>query len=102
MRTNLSGDLALAFIDTSQGRFAGLAEYFQTTVPGLLAAVEDEALQAEFSAANAQAIEAINQTIKWLEAKRDAAHDGFALGEERFLQMLRASEGIEITIAVDG
>ncbi len=99
MQANLTGDLALPFIETSQGRFDGLAEYFETTVPEIFSSVADEELQAEFAAANAAAVEAVKQTVEWLKAKRETAHNDFALGEERFLEMLRASEGVEITLA---
>ncbi len=99
MQANLTGDLALPFIETSQGRFDGLAEYFEATVPEIFSSVEDEELQAEFAAANAAAVEAVKQTVEWLKTKRETAHNDFALGEERFLDMLRASEGVDITLA---
>lgn len=99
MQANLTGDLALPFIETSQGRFAGLVGYLESTVPEIFSSVDDEALQAEFTSANTKAVEAVKQTTEWLDAKREAAHNDFALGEERFLGMLLASEGVKITLA---
>ena len=99
MRSNLRPPLAAPFIAMSLARFGGLVGYFETTVPEIYAGVEDESLQAEFAAANTAAVDSIKQTVEWLEGLRETAHDDFALGAERFLEMLRAAEGVEITLA---
>lgn len=98
MKSNLQPPLASPFIETSLARLGGLVGYLETTVPEIFADVHDEALQAEFAAANTAALDAVRQTIEWLEGLRETAHDDFALGEARFLQMLRAAEGVDITI----
>ena len=99
MRSNLQPPLASPFIEMSLARFGGLVEYLETTVPGIFASVEDEAQQAEFAASNAAAVEAVRSAVEWLDDLRESAHDDFALGEDRFLEMLRAMEGVEITLA---
>jgi len=99
MQSNLQPPLASPLIEMSLARFGGLVGYLETTVPGIFSSVEDEALQAEFASANAAAVDAVKQTVEWLESLRDSAHDDFALGEERFLEMLRAKEGVDITLA---
>jgi hypothetical protein len=68
-------------------------------VPGIFAAVDDEKLRAEFKAANDAAITAAKSTAAWLESLKESANDAYALGEERFLDMLRAREGVDISIA---
>ncbi len=99
MRSNLQPPLAAPFIEMSLARFGGLVSYLETTVPGIFSGVEDEALQSEFASTNAAAVESVRQIVEWLEGLRETAHDDFALGEERFLEMLRAMEGVNITLA---
>lgn len=98
MQSNLQPPLASPFIEMSLARFGGLVTYLETTVPGIFSSVEDEALQVEFATANAAAIESLKGTVAWLHGLRDTAHDDFALGAERFLEMLRAKEGVDITL----
>jgi len=98
MQSNLRPPLASPFIETSLARLGGLVTYLETTVPEIFSSVEDEALQAEFTTANAAAIESLKGTVAWLQGLRDTAHDDFALGAERFLEMLRAKEGVDITL----
>jgi hypothetical protein len=98
MKSNLRTPLASPLIEMSISRFGGLVPYMETTVPEIFSSVEDQALQAEFAVANAAAVESVRETVTWLEGLRETAHSDFALGEERFLDMLRASEGVEITI----
>ncbi len=99
MQSNLQPPLASPFIEMSVARFGGLVGYLETTVPEIFSSVEDEALQAEFATANASAVESVRGAVEWLEELRNTAHNGFALGEERFLEMLRAMEGVDITLA---
>lgn len=99
MHSNLQPPLASPFIEASLARFKGLVGYLETTVPEIFSSVDGEVLQAEFAAENAAAAEAVKQTVEWLEGLRETAHDDFALGEERFLEMLRAAEGVETTLA---
>jgi hypothetical protein len=98
MQSNLQPPLASPFIEMSLARFGGLVTYLETTVPEIFSSVEDEALQVEFATANAAAIESLKGTVAWLQGLRDTAHDDFALGAERFLEMLRAKEGVDITL----
>lgn len=98
MQSNLQPPLASPFIEMSLSRFGGLVTYLETTVPEIFSSVEDEALQVEFATANAAAIESLKGTVAWLHGLRDTAHDDFALGAERFLEMLRAKEGVDITL----
>ncbi len=98
MQSNLQPPLASPFIEMSLARFGGLVTYLETTVPEIFSSVEDEALHVEFATANAAAIESLKGTVAWLQGLRDTAHDDFALGAERFLEMLRAKEGVDITL----
>jgi uncharacterized protein (DUF885 family) len=98
MRENLEPPLPAPFLQISHGVLSGFAEYLETTVPELFAAVKDEQLQRQFAAVNGEAVEAVKQAAAWLEELKTTGIDDFALGEERFLKMLKASEGVEITL----
>jgi hypothetical protein len=98
MQENLEPPLPAPFLQISHGVLSGLAEYLETTVPELFAAVKDEQLQRQFAAVNGEAVEAVKQAAAWLEGLKTTGIDDFALGEERFLKMLKASEGVEITL----
>jgi hypothetical protein len=99
MQENLSPPLPSPYVETAHGIFSGMGEYLENTVPGLFAAVEDEQLQRQFDAANSEAAAAVRQTARWLEGLKATATDDFALGEEKFLKMLSATEGVEISLA---
>lgn len=98
MRENLVPPLPSPYVETAQGIFAGLADYMDDTVPGLFAAVEDEQLQRQFTAVNTVAAKAARETAAWLEDQKGIANDEFALGEEKFLKMLGATEGVDISL----
>ena len=99
LRDNLEPPLPAPYIDTAHRIFSGMAEYMTDTVPGLFAAVEDEQLQRRFAAANSDAAEAVIRAAAWLDDLRLTATDDFALGEAKFLKMLRATEGVDISLA---
>ena len=99
MRDNMEPPLPAPYVETAHAIFTGLASYLENTVPGLFSAVKDEQVQRRFLAANTAAAEAAKETANWLAGLRATATDEFALGEERFLEMLRATEGVDITLA---
>lgn len=99
MQGNLEPPLPAPYVETAHGIFSGMADYLTNTVPGLFAAVEDEQLQRRFTAANADAAEAVEQTARWLDSLRATATDDYALGEDAFLSMLKATQGVDISLA---
>ncbi|MBT8098585.1 MAG: DUF885 domain-containing protein [Gammaproteobacteria bacterium] len=99
MRENLEPPLPAPFLETSNGILSGFAGYLETTVPELFSDVDDEQLQRQFRAANDEAAVAVRATADWLESLKATATDDYALGEERFLEMLRATQGVDISLA---
>jgi hypothetical protein len=99
MQANLAPPLPAPYVETAHRIFSGMADYLENTVPGLFAAVEDEQLQRQFFAANTSAAEAVQQTTRWLDGLKATATDDYALGEETFLKMLSATEGVDISLA---
>lgn len=96
MRGNLHTPLARPYVETAIGIFGGMSNYLKNDVPVVFAHVEDKALHDEFRTANRAAAAALDETVAWLEGQRETATSDFALGEERFVEMLRRTEGVDI------
>ncbi len=99
MRDNLEPPLPSPFLTISHGILSGFADYLENTVPGLFADVADEQLQRRFAAANNDAIDAVREAAIWLDGLKTTGTDAYALGEEKFLKMLKDTQGVEITLA---
>jgi hypothetical protein len=98
IRANLRAPMPRTFINVGRTGFGGLASFFEKDVPVVFAAVQNTNLQSEFADANAKAIEALRSLDQWLESQLSNATTNFALGPEKFSQMLRATEMVDITL----
>jgi len=99
MQENLELPLPAPYVQTAHAIFAGMAGYMENTVPDLFSTVEDEKLQRQFTAVNSVAARAVRQTATWLKEQQVSATDDYALGEEKFLKMLSATQGVDIALA---
>ncbi|CAN5250872.1 DUF885 domain-containing protein [soil metagenome] len=99
MRENLREPLVRPYVETALGVFGGLAGYVRDDVPVVFEDVADKALQKSFASANRAAVQALDETAQWLEARLPAATEDYALGAERFSRMLRETEGVEIELS---
>jgi hypothetical protein len=95
IRANLRMPMARTRLEYGISSFGGLAEYFANDVPKVFAAVENEALQAEFLQANTAATEAMAGLTDWLKSNSDTADEIFALGAELYRQMIYDTERVE-------
>ena len=98
MRANLASPMARPHIEVALGILSGYATFFANDVPDIFSSVEDERIQTSFATANSAAIEALRQATAWLDTEMEIATDDFALGEEKFLMMLRMTEGVDLSI----
>ena len=85
-------------IDVGRLRYGGLAEYLTKDVPTVFTEVTDTALMAQFHQANAEAAAAFTRLDQWLESQRATQTEDFALGAERFSEMLRATEQVDVPL----
>ncbi|MDX1500387.1 MAG: DUF885 domain-containing protein [Woeseiaceae bacterium] len=99
MRENLEPPLPAPYLEIGQAVFAGFADYLENTVPGLFAAVEDAERQRRFRAANDRAAAAVKDAAAWLDGLQATATGDYALGEAGFLDMLRMTQGVDISLA---
>lgn len=95
IRANLRTPLPETFINYGRSAFGGLATYYQGDGKAAFAEVNDPALQAELSTASNAAAVAMTGLSNWLETQRPTATNDFALGAERFAQMLHDTEMVD-------
>ena len=98
IRANLRTPLPLTFINYGRASFGGLADYYQGDGKAAFAEVDDPALQRQLSDASNAAAVAMRGLSNWLETQRSNATENFALGAERFAQMLRDTEMVDIPL----
>lgn len=98
IRANMRLPMPRTWVDLGHVIFGGMAEYLEKDVPGIFAPVGDPALQAEFRAANGDAIQAMRSLDLWFQAQRGAATEDFAMGAEQFEAMLYATERVDLSL----
>lgn len=98
IRANLRTPLPLTFINYGRSSFGGLADYYQGDGKAAFAEVNDPALQQQLSDASNAAAVAMRDLSNWLETQRPNATNDFALGAERFAQMLRDTEMVDVSL----
>ncbi|SMF61369.1 DUF885 domain-containing protein [Allosphingosinicella indica] len=99
IRKNLRTPMPLSFIDYGKSAFGGFAEYYPGDGRKAFAEVQDRALQAELDRSSRAAARAMKGLADWLETLRPSATQDFALGPERFSQMLRATEMVDLPLS---
>jgi hypothetical protein len=99
IRANLKTPLPESFITRGIDGFGGFASFYRQDVAKVFASVADPQAQAELAAADAAAAKAMDDLKTWLQGERRRATQDFALGEPLFLEMLKATERVELPVA---
>jgi len=99
IRANLRTPLPPSFAQRGIDDFGGYVEFFRKDGPKVFASVQDDAAQRDLAQASAAAADAMAGLRKWFQRERAHATGRFALGEPLFLEMLRATERVEVPIA---
>ncbi len=98
IRGNLRTPLPRPFIERASAGFGGYASFFRVEMPPIFAGLEDAALKHELTEATAAAAGAMDQLTAWIEGQRATARDDFALGSQKFAQMLRTTERLDVPL----
>jgi hypothetical protein len=98
IRTNLRTPLPPSFVERGISGFGGFADFYRTAGLKVFAPVEDAAAQRDLAAASLAAAEAMDALRSWLQGERAHASGDFALGEPLFLEMLRATERVDVPL----
>lgn len=98
IRDNLRPPLPRHYVELGRNTFGGLASYYENDVPSVYSSIDDPKLKSEFRTANEAAVVAMRNMAAWFEAQRIKATDDFALGPERFREMLWATERADVSL----
>ena len=98
IRKNLRTPLPKTYINIGHITFGGMVSFYQKDVPAIFAAVKDEKLQKDFREANEAAIKSMKDLDAWFKTLEPSATDKFALGAEKFSEMLRETEGVGVRL----
>jgi hypothetical protein len=98
IRDNLRTPMPRTYADIGRTTFGGLASYYAKDVPGVFAGAGDSQLQADFRAANEMAIHAAKEMDSWFAEQQKTATDSFAMGADRFREMIRATERVDVPL----
>ncbi len=97
-RANLVDSLAAPFVETAIEMAKGGADFLKKDLVEGLKELANESLRAEFNAANQGAISELQAYAAYLQSEKlPKAHTHYALGRDKFLQMLREGEFIPIS-----
>ncbi|MBX6342165.1 MAG: DUF885 family protein, partial [Thermomicrobiaceae bacterium] len=94
-RENLREPMPRTFIDTAIGVFEGTANFIRDEVPAALKGIEPPV---DLPDDLAKAADAVQGFVEFLRAERERATDDFAIGAERFREMLRSGEMIDVPL----
>jgi hypothetical protein len=98
IRKNLRTPLPKTYVNIGHTTFGGLVSFYEKDVPAVFASVKDDKLQKDFTEANSAAIKAMKEMDAWFKTLEETATDKFALGAEKFSEMLRQTEGVEVRL----
>jgi uncharacterized protein (DUF885 family) len=98
IRANLRTPMPGSWVEEGVASFGGMAVFLRDDAATVFAEVEDAALQAAFSEANAKAVAALGELAGWMESLRESATDDYALGPELFSEMLERTEGVDVSL----
>ena len=98
IRKNLRTPLPRTFVNIGHTSFGGLISFYEKDVPPIFASVKDEQLRKEFKEANDGAIKAMKEMDGWLKTEEATATNDFALGAEKFSEMLKATERVDVPL----
>jgi hypothetical protein len=98
IRKNLRTPLAKTFVNIGHTTYGGLISFYQKDVPTIFASVQDAQLQKDFKEANDGAIKAMQDIDGWFKSQEATATNDFALGAEKFSEMLKATERVDVPL----
>lgn len=90
--------LPATFVKLGSAGFGGFGEFYLGDAKTAFADVKDEALQEELDKAAKAAAAAMTNLAAYIESQ-PGTDDGYALGAEKFSNMVKKTEGVDISLA---
>jgi uncharacterized protein (DUF885 family) len=97
-QTNLEPTLARPFVDTALLQVRGTLSFVETDVPAAFVELEDPVERRMLSDALTELATALREFEAFLLERQTTASDEFALGPERYVEMLARTQGIELDL----
>jgi hypothetical protein len=98
IRKNLRTPLPKTYVAIGHTTYGGLVSFYEKDVPAIFVPVKDEQLQQQFKEANDGAIKSLREMDAWFKTQEATANDNFALGAEKFSEMLKATERVDVPL----
>ena len=99
IKGNLKTPLDKNLIAIGRQTIGGLADFFAKDVAKVFEPVQDAGLQNDFKTANDGAVQAVKDFDAWLGEQEKTANTSYALGPDKFRQMIKETEGVDIDLA---
>ena len=99
IKANMKLPMAKNLVKIGSQTIGGLADFMAKDIVKVFEPVKDGASQKDFKEANDAAVKAVKEFDAWLGEQEKTANDNFALGPDKFKQMLKATEGVDIDLA---
>lgn len=99
IRKNLRTPLPKTFVNIGHTNYGGLIAFYEKDVPAIFASVKNDQLQKDFKEANNGAIKAMKELDDWFKQQEPTATTNFALGAEKFSEMLKATERVDVPLS---
>ncbi|WP_084417788.1 DUF885 domain-containing protein [Henriciella litoralis] len=97
IKANFTLPMPETYVKYGTAGFGGFADYYQGDGKAAFADVDNLELQAEFETAAAAASTAMQSLADYV-GSQPGTPDGFALGPEKFSDMIRLTEGVDIPL----
>ena len=90
--------LDVASTQSSINFVSGYIGYYQDELIEFVSQISDESLIQKWSEVNESLVNSLNEFKKFLEEKLQSAKQDFALGEQKYLSLLKYTEGVSLTV----
>ena len=96
-KANLELPMPNTYVKLGTAGFNGLADFYENGAREAFADVENDALHAEYDVVVEKASAAMREVADYIESQ-PGTEDGYALGPEKFADMVRLTEGVDISL----
>ena len=97
VKANLKLPLPKTYVKLGTAGFTGLADHYEGGAKDAFAEVDNAELQAEYDRVVAEAAAAMRSVSDYIESQ-PGTDGGYALGAEKFSDMIRLTEGVDISL----
>ncbi len=97
IKATLKMPMIKIYVKAARGSIHSLLSFYTSMLKNF-EGIGDKEMMDEFKKANGEAVNALNGFDTWLEGKENSSTGNYAFGIEKFSEMLRMTEGVDISI----